>query len=58
MGKPLAAVIVCPNCSNSDARLVEELRVRGKSAEGWQWFRCEVCSKEWREPRREQEQDG
>jgi formate dehydrogenase maturation protein FdhE len=42
---------VCPHCDNDDWRLVETLVVKGKSAAGWRWYRCEVCSKEWREPR-------
>ncbi len=29
---------LCPYCSNSDGRLIEQFRI---------WWRCEVCSRSW-----------
>ena len=40
----------CPYCTNADVRLIEALPPR----EGWRRWLCQVCSRVWREPQKEQ----
>lgn len=38
-------MVDCPGCHNGNLLLVERMGER----EGWTWYRCEVCSKTWKE---------